>query len=204
LVINSGLFQQEPDDDLEGRIARGEVEVIKADPDDPFGDDVIELHPEYNPQHKPKPQDDPDYVAIKKAESNFRKRTRELFEAEGWNVYEVDRRTHFWAQGQQQTVTSDLYGLFDQEAWKGKDTIGIQFTSRGHLGSHLTKACAHVAASGKDATWRATWLRRWLEAGRRAVLVGWWKDGARWRAEVREVTLYVLESHEPRTRGKKT
>ena len=202
-MINPNLFQDPEGDELAARVARGEVTIIKADPDDPFGDDVLENHPEFSPQHKPKPADDDDYRAIKKAESNFRKRTREHFEAQDYYVYEVDRRTHFWAHGQQQTVTSDLYGMFDMEAWKGLETIGVQFTSKSNLGAHVTKMCAHVPCSGKDKTWRATWLRRWLEAGRRAVLIGWYKDGARWKCEVRELTLDTLEAHEPRARVKK-
>lgn len=177
----------------------------QADPTDPF--DVSAWVPVVRqiatPNHRPAPSTDETYKIIKAHKAYFQRRTIEAYKALGYECYSV-QSTSISGWGESRAVHShDLYGLFDFEMWKGLETIGVQITSKSNLGAHLTKMCAHVPCSSKDKTWRGTWLRRWLEAGRKAHLIGFHKPGRLWEHEIREVTLDVMDAYEPGRRFKR-
>lgn len=196
-----GLFDDETLEMVNGRLCR-KVE----DPDDElFGYrwEPVDGAPVECPVHKAKPG--PDETFIRRNTATFRKKAKEHMEERGYMVYPVDR-FNFKSQR-----TNDLYGLFDMEAFRAspcvpgtEETVMVQICSKSGLGSHITKMCAHEPVGKNDKTWRVDYLRRFLEAGRLVLLLGFYKGmNSRWLVEERWLTIEMVNEHEPRRRKAK-
>lgn len=183
-----------------GRLHEWEVES------DIFGHRVRPMEDDdHEPSHRMS-SDSTKAKQILKNESIFRQKAREHYQDRGFHIYDVGTWktwTTFNPRTRQVEMAcrrTDLYGLFDLEAWRGSETVGVQFTSRANLGAHVTKMCDHKFVSKSDRTWHATYTRQWLEGGRTIELLGFYQEGGKgshWRVEVRQLTLAVLEKHEP-------
>lgn len=126
---------------------------------------------------------------FKKADHNLR--TRKLFEDEGWFVFRVDQtRTSFSGS----IYTVDFLGLFDWMAVKpDRQVLGIQVCAKSGLGSHVTKMTSTEETSFNKSS-KIDNLKRWLDAGLKAVLVGWAKEGSRWQPTYRKLGLEEVEA----------
>ena len=179
---------------------------VRHDPDDPFGDEWVPLdHPKGEAHHRLRREP----CEVMKKEGIFRKKTKELFEGMGYYVHDAGSWSSFWVNGQQSVRRGDLYGCFDQLAWKGDglESMAIQFTSKANIGAHITKMCSHIPVSKSDPTWRAQWMRRWLKSGRTIAIVGWFQTGgkgSRWDCEIRCLTLEMMDKLEAKSRVKRS
>lgn len=103
-------------------------------------------------------------------------RTLKSLRDDGWTADVVEK----WIP--QQRVRKDLYGFGDVLAFRGKETLIVQATSRNNMSSRVRKILAEPRA------------RAWLtDAGglRFISVVGWDKDKKtnRWRAKWRPVEI---------------
>jgi len=194
-------FDLDPVDPKEPTLINGRLCRWVPDPEDRmFGGkwDPVDDGPLILPNHKA--ARDPVLAQIRARESEFRKRTDDWLVAKGCTVYyRVDRYSHHAQR------TFDLYGLFDREGCRPhpefpgtEQTFMVQFTSRNNLGTHISKMCAHEPVSKSDKTWRVDYLLRIIDVGRIPVLLGFYKDGARWAVEERYLTREIVLAHEPR------
>jgi len=161
--------------------------------DDPFGDDSYQLTPA---EKKPPPERKSRSISHKN-EGVFRAKTKELLCSRGYVAYEVATWKFFFVCGQSQTSRSDLFGIFDMEAYKGLETIGVQYCAVSGMGAHLTKMISGTPVSKSDPTSRLQYLNTWLRSGRKALLIGWEQEGgkgSKWKSRERWIDLDEIEA----------
>jgi hypothetical protein len=81
-------------------------------------------------------------------------------------------------------IRRDLFGLFDLVALDSREPgiVGVQVTTVGHMADRLRKIQARPE------------LALWLRCGGRAWVVGWKKQGGRWRVKIVAVRTGDLEA----------
>jgi hypothetical protein len=108
----------------------------------------------------------------------------EYLRGHGYVVDVVERWVPSGAGGQQ--VRRDLFGILDLVALRGKETVGVQTTSKANAASRARKMAEsdHI---------RALWAAGW-----HLVVHGWWQPGGpKTRYQVVEIEVMPVVSDEP-------